>query len=433
MQLLGTRVSDEALSRRLASGEAAAFDELYRRYVHRLAAYAGGLLGDRTAGEDVSQVALLNAYQALRRGAPPGKVRPWLYRIAHNEAVDLLARRRELLRGFDREDTPAPPDGAAERGALVEALGRLPERQRRAYLMREVQGLRVAEIAAELALSAQQVEQALFAARNRLAEVLVFGDGVTCDAAQVLADGPLTLFERRALRRHFRTCESCRASEAGAAFGRAGLFSFPLGKLADLLVGAGAPAAAKVGAVVAAASVAGGAAVAPNLIDHHRRPAVGPEPAQAAVLPLDVPRSATALQVAAHRTQATEAVVEHPFSEERSSAPETEHRSGSGRTEDVPERGGTTEPATREREGGGDTATTEVQRTDSPRTGGGGGGDTSTETQPSAEGGGVTVTVSTDVPETETTTTTTTTTETTSGSGSGGSHDAADDPAVDGG
>ena len=53
------RLSDELLGSRLASGEAAAFDELYRRYVHRLAAYGAHLLGDAAAGDDVAQSTLL--------------------------------------------------------------------------------------------------------------------------------------------------------------------------------------------------------------------------------------------------------------------------------------------------------------------------------------------------------------------------------------
>ena len=89
------RLSDENLGRRLASGEAAAFDELYRRYVHRLAAYGAHLLGDGAAGDDVAQAALLKAYGALRDGRVPDRMRPWLYRIAHNVAIDLVSRRRE--------------------------------------------------------------------------------------------------------------------------------------------------------------------------------------------------------------------------------------------------------------------------------------------------------------------------------------------------
>ena len=89
------RLSDETLGGRLALGEAAAFDELYRRYSHRLAAYGAHLLGDQTAGDDVAQATLLKAYTALRAGRVPETVRPWLYRVAHNTAIDLFARRRE--------------------------------------------------------------------------------------------------------------------------------------------------------------------------------------------------------------------------------------------------------------------------------------------------------------------------------------------------
>jgi RNA polymerase sigma factor (sigma-70 family) len=258
-------VSDERLSRRLATGEAAGFDELYRRYSHRLSAYASGLLGDRAAGEDVAQVALLNAYQALRKGKEPEKVRPWLFRIAHNEAVDMLARRRELLDGLDLENRPAPEDPTETRGALLDALAKLPDRQRRAYVLREVHGLRVAEIASELSLAVPQVEQALFAARNRLAEELVFGD-LSCDSAQRLAEGPLAGVERKALRHHFRTCDRCRAAGVRVAPGLIG-FDWLRGRLADLLVGGAAPAAAKVGAVVAA-SVATGVTVGPTVLEH---------------------------------------------------------------------------------------------------------------------------------------------------------------------
>jgi DNA-directed RNA polymerase specialized sigma24 family protein len=67
-RLLLSRLSDEQLTRRLAAGEAAAFDELYRRYVQRLAVYGRQLLGDGAGGEGVAQVALLNAYRALRNG-----------------------------------------------------------------------------------------------------------------------------------------------------------------------------------------------------------------------------------------------------------------------------------------------------------------------------------------------------------------------------
>jgi RNA polymerase sigma-70 factor (ECF subfamily) len=269
--LLFKRLSDENLGSRLASGEAAAFDELYRRYAHRLAAYGSHLLGDAASGEDVAQAAMLKAYGALRDGRLPDKMKPWLFRIAHNAAIDLVARRREL------STETLPEQSARERepfaGALIEALATLPDRQRRVYVLREVHGLRIDETGAELGLTAAQVEQSLFAARNRLAEQLVFGDRLNCVTVQRLADGPLDASERRALKTHLRSCHECR--QTMGLRGRA-LSIFPSGAglewlrgLGAGLIGGGAPVAAKVGAVFATATIVGGGTVAVEQTAQH--------------------------------------------------------------------------------------------------------------------------------------------------------------------
>jgi RNA polymerase sigma-70 factor (ECF subfamily) len=266
------RLSDEILGSRLASGEAAAFDELYRRYSNRLAAYGAHLLGDSGLGDDVAQATMLKAYGALREGRVPERMKPWLFRIAHNVAIDIVVRRREL----PSDDLPESPsiDREPFAGILVEALATLPDRQRRVYVLREVHGLRIDETAAELGLNATQVEQALFAARNRLAEQLVFGDRLNCVTVQRLAGGPLDASERRALKTHLRTCTACRQSLG--LRGRA-LSLFPAGmslewlaRLGPGLLAGGAPAAAKVGAVVATATIAAGVPVAvEKTVAHH--------------------------------------------------------------------------------------------------------------------------------------------------------------------
>jgi DNA-directed RNA polymerase specialized sigma24 family protein len=260
--LLLRRFSDESLGRRLAAGEAAAFDELYRRYSHRLAAYGAYLLGDAASGEDVAQSTLLKAYGALRDDGSPERIRPWLFRIAHNTALDLVARRRELP-ASDLPERAAPAPGPSP-GALVEAVAALPDMQRHVYVLRELHGLRIDETGRELGLTSAQVEQALFAARNRLAEHLVFGDRLNCLAVQRLATGPLDSHERRALKTHLRSCASCR--QALAASGRlSGVLPFDglgwIRALPGLLAGGGAPAAVKVGAAVATATLAAGAPI----------------------------------------------------------------------------------------------------------------------------------------------------------------------------
>ncbi|MCW2963545.1 MAG: sigma-70 family polymerase sigma factor [Actinomycetia bacterium] len=315
--LLYKRLSDENLGSRLASGEAAAFDELYRRYAHRLAAYGSHLLGDAASGEDVAQAAMLKAYGALRDGRLPDKLKPWLYRIAHNAAIDLVARRREL----STETLPELSAGEREpfAGALVEALATLPDRQRRVYVLREVHGLRIDETGAELGLTAAQVEQSLFAARNRLAEQLVFGDRLNCVTVQRLAEGPLDASERRALKTHLRSCQECR--QTMGLRGRA-LSIFPSGAglewlrgLGAGLIGGGGPVAAKVGAVVATATIVGGGTVAVEQTAQHHAHRATLTVVRAAPVVTHVARPTSlatgAVQVAAGGTPVHKVVDEH--------------------------------------------------------------------------------------------------------------------------
>jgi RNA polymerase sigma factor (sigma-70 family) len=312
------RLSDESLGSRLASGEAAAFDELYRRYVHRLAAYGAHLVGDGAAGDDVAQVTMLKAYGALRGGRVPDRMKPWLYRIAHNVSIDLVMRRREVPAAELPELADlSVSDAEPVRGALVAALASLPERQRRVYVLRELHGLRIDETAAELSLTAAQVEQSLFAARNRLAEHLVFGDRLNCVAVQRLAAGPLDGDERRALKNHLRSCAGCRSGLGVRGRALSALPVTSLEWLRGLVVGAaggGAPVAAKVGVAVATVTVAAGVPVAVETAHYahahraripQRADVVATRPARATVHPAATPVVAGA---ASHSV-----VISHPI------------------------------------------------------------------------------------------------------------------------
>lgn len=360
--LLLRRLSDESLGRRLAAGEAAAFDELYRRYSHRLAAYGAYLLGDAPSGEDVAQSTLLKAYGVLRDGSSPERVRPWLFRIAHNSALDLVARRRELP-ASDLPERAAPAPGPSP-GALVEAVAALPDAQRHVYVLRELHGLRIDETGRELGLSAAQVEQALFAARNRLAEHLVFGDRLNCVAVQRLATGPLDTHERRALKTHLRSCATCRQSLA--ASGRApGVLPFDglgwIRALPGLLAGGGAPAAVKVGAVVATATLAAGAPIGYEIAKeknprHGRAVATAVRPRVRVVpsrqrAPARPHSDATRLVADVHRAELPAA--RHEGSSPHRALEPEEHRGST--THEVEHRGGghTAPTATTSRSGGG--------------------------------------------------------------------------------
>jgi RNA polymerase sigma factor (sigma-70 family) len=263
---LSAAAADDDLARLIAGGDDGAFDELYRRYAQGLARYAGRILRDPAAGEDVAQTALLNAYQALRRGSTPEHVRAWLYRIARNAALEVIERRGDVMPLLDDDGNAAEDtfDAQTQRADLIAAMRTLPERQRAVYVLRELKGLRVGEIGAQLGLATEQVEQAMFAARNRLAEQLEFGDRLDCASLRSLAEARLTRAQRRAVKSHLRSCAACRVDAPAL---RVGAFGLPLldalraGAAALFGGGSAAPLAAKAAAVVIAATAVGAAPV----------------------------------------------------------------------------------------------------------------------------------------------------------------------------
>ena len=261
------RLSDELLGSRLASGEAAAFDELYRRYVHRLAAYGANLLGDAAAGDDVAQSALLKAYGALRDGRVPERVKPWLYRIAHNEAVELRRRERPAEELVESVDVAAAgtEERAEDKGRLrmlLADIADLPERQRASLVMREVNGLGFGEIGAALGTSPGAVRQALYEARRGLAE-MDHGRDMQCDlAARMMSDADGRPRDR-GVRAHLRDCTLCRRVQAeirGRGRTLAAISPMPaIAAVGALKAALGSGAAAGGSGAAAAAAAAGGA------------------------------------------------------------------------------------------------------------------------------------------------------------------------------
>lgn len=274
--------ADEELARLIAAGDDAAFDELYRRYSAALARYAARMLRDPVGGEDVAQTSLLNAYQALRRGNVPEHFRSWVYRIARNAALEAIERRGDSLPLVDGDahGVGDPMHAHTQRADLIAALRTLPERQRAVYVLRELKGMRVDDIGSQLGLATGQVEQAMFAARNRLAEQLEFGDRLDCASLRSLADARLTRTRRRAVKSHLRACAACR-SDAPAL--RVGAFTVPAlldgvrAAFVALFGGGSAPIVAKAAAVVVAATAAG---AAPFVVQHVRPSASTPQAAQ---------------------------------------------------------------------------------------------------------------------------------------------------------
>lgn len=153
---------------------------LYERHSGRIFGFCLSLLGSREEAEDAVQTTFLNAQRGLGRGVVPEVELAWLFKIArnvcNNRRVSTWRRGRvEAVRDLDSlQDTLAGPERGVDVsvGELTRALARIPERQRRALLLREWQGFSYDEIAAELGVSVAAVETLLFRARRSVAEQL---------------------------------------------------------------------------------------------------------------------------------------------------------------------------------------------------------------------------------------------------------------------
>ena len=174
---------------RARSGDLAAFNVLVERYEGAVYNLCLRMLGSAPAAEDVAQETFISAYRSLGRFRD-GAFRSWLFRIAANACYDELRRRRSrpavsLERGGGEEDerqvdvaSPAPgPEEqleTAELGKVLRAaISSLPSDQRLAVILRDVQGLEYAEIAAVTDVSLGTVKSRLNRARLRLRSLLL--------------------------------------------------------------------------------------------------------------------------------------------------------------------------------------------------------------------------------------------------------------------
>jgi RNA polymerase sigma factor (sigma-70 family) len=166
--------SDRRLVTLVREGYEVAFEEIVRRYGRPLGRYAATIVGGRS--EDVTQDAFSKALLALRRTDAEIELRPWLYRIVRNTALNDL---RDRLPVSELADTLPASGGPAEqveqREELLELTRRLqalPDPQRAAIVMRELEGLGHDEIAAALGLSGGAARQAIYRARATLRDGL---------------------------------------------------------------------------------------------------------------------------------------------------------------------------------------------------------------------------------------------------------------------
>jgi RNA polymerase sigma factor (sigma-70 family) len=167
--------SDTRLTALAAAGHDHAFEAIVERYRKPLSRYLRRLLSEPLA-EDVLQATFVRAWQALSSGTDVRELRPWLYRIAHNQAVNALRAagpaESELPQTMAAPQAVAAPDLAAERSetlrSTLRGIGDLPDRQRAALVAVAVDERPHADVAAELGMSDGALRQLLLRARTTL-------------------------------------------------------------------------------------------------------------------------------------------------------------------------------------------------------------------------------------------------------------------------
>jgi RNA polymerase sigma factor (sigma-70 family) len=211
--------SDEQLLALFRAGSEEAFGVIHDRYRQRLFAYVRQMLspGSRQDAEDVMQDVFVRAYGALRADDREVNLRAWLYRVAHNRCIDHLRRPTpppaEIFE-MSRKPLHDPIEEAQRREdlkRLVEDVGRLPEQQRSALLMREIDGMSYADLSSALDVTVPAVKSLLVRARVGLVESAEARDADCCE----IRDDLLGSYDRGVkasgrARKHMRACAGCR-------------------------------------------------------------------------------------------------------------------------------------------------------------------------------------------------------------------------------
>src|SRR3954452_24921987 len=214
--------TEGALRSRAARGDATAFAAVYERYHQALYRYCRSILRHDEDAQDALQSTFTRAFAALQTEERDFDLKPWLFRIAHNEAISILRRRRDAV-GLDSAEAvgldslPVAVENRARLGDLVADLGALPERQRAALVLRELIGLDHDEIAAVIGGRPRAVRQTIFEARTALHECAEGREMDCADVQRILSDGDGRLLRRRRVRAHLRDCRSCRDFQTALA------------------------------------------------------------------------------------------------------------------------------------------------------------------------------------------------------------------------
>jgi RNA polymerase sigma factor (sigma-70 family) len=208
---------DERLVALVRDGNPRAFDAIVDRYRSRLLGFCRQMLASTEDAEDVLQEVFVNAYRAMLADNREINLRPWLYRIARNRCLNHLrkpaADAQETMDGVAVVDAASTHERAQNREEfrqLLTDVGKLPETQRSALMLREMDALSYEDIAHAMDTTVPSVKSLLVRARISLAEASQARQ-LTCGEVRLeLAEAAEGLCKVTGpVRRHVRECDEC--------------------------------------------------------------------------------------------------------------------------------------------------------------------------------------------------------------------------------
>jgi RNA polymerase sigma factor (sigma-70 family) len=208
---------DEKLIAMARGGNPGAFETIVDRYQGRLLGFCRQMLGSTEDAEDVLQEVFVNAYRAMLADEREINLRPWLYRIARNRCLNHLRKpsadaqeSMDMVPEVEAASTAEKVHNREEFRQIVSDVNKLPETQRSALLLREMDALSYEEIADAMETTVPSVKSLLVRARISLAEASQ-ARLLTCGEVRVeLSEAAEGLRKVSApVRRHVRECEEC--------------------------------------------------------------------------------------------------------------------------------------------------------------------------------------------------------------------------------
>jgi RNA polymerase sigma-70 factor (ECF subfamily) len=176
------RTADLELARRCQTGDAGAFEALYRQHAGRLYNLVFRMVGSAEEADDLLQEVFLHAHRKLGSFRGDSSLGTWLYRLGMNQCLDYLRGRQakmgRVTESLDAEHAlepvaPAPVVPAAiSRMDLERAIARLPEGCRAAFLLHDVEGFEHHEVGRILGVSEGTSKSQVHKARMKLRALL---------------------------------------------------------------------------------------------------------------------------------------------------------------------------------------------------------------------------------------------------------------------